>query len=227
MTGKLDLRARSAMRGATAAAALNVVGMGLDYLIGRSTPGMPWWPNAASALVGVSLLALLWARCHKPSVALGSLAFLVNTATIVTVLWVTSAHYAESRQWIPFQANKLGAITVPLLIPELWVGIVGVLAYSGSAVLQYYLFDPAIRNGISFGEPGASIGFGVFGVVLMIYRWRWSAKERRLAHVQAEAAALDQLAHTLLAVRDLANTPLQTIELTVAFLHESCARLSE
>jgi hypothetical protein len=226
MTGRVDPRAKSAMRGAMVAAALNVVGMSLDYLVGRSVPGMPWWPRVASALVGAGLLVLLWARWKRPSVAFGSAAFLVNTAAIVTELVLTAPHYAQSRNWIPFQANKLGALTVPLLVPELWVGMLGVLAYSGSAVIQYELFDPAIRRNIGFGEPWTSVAFGVFAMVLMVYRWRWSAMERNLARAQAEAAALDRMAHTLLAVRDLANTPLQTIELTVGLLGESHPELA-
>jgi hypothetical protein len=226
MTSELYLRARNAMRGAMAAAALNVVGMPIDYMIGRATPTVPLWPNVASALVGAALLVLLLARRKQPSVTLGSAAFLVNTAAIVTALVVAAPHYAGSTKWVPFQANKLGALTVPLLMPELWVGVLGVLAFSGSAVIQYGLFAPEIRQRIPFGEPWASVAFGVFGLVLTAYRWRWLETERSLARAQAEAAALDRMAHTLLAVRDLSNTPLQTIQFIVGLLGEQHPELA-
>src|SRR5262249_8383675 len=53
---------------------------------------------------------------------------------------------------------------------------------------------------------------------LLIDRLRRQAIERKMAHAQAEAASLERFTRSMLAVRDLTNTPLQTLELNVALM---------
>jgi hypothetical protein len=60
--------------------------------------------------------------------------------------------------------------------------------------------------------------YAIFGIVLLVQSHRRFLRERRMAHAQAEAAALERLARDFLAVRDFANTPLQTIDSTTALL---------
>src|SRR5262249_46273530 len=47
--------------------------------------------------------------------------------------------------------------------------------------------------------------------VLLVYRLRQAALERDVAFARAKSEATEDLARVLLAVRDLSNTPLQTI----------------
>jgi hypothetical protein len=132
---------------------------------------------------------------------------------------VTSTAYASSGlPWVPFQANKLGSLAVALLTPQAWAGLLSIAAFSGSAILRFATLPAPVQQHLAYGEPAASIAYGIFGCALLLYRLRQVGAEEAMLRVQLEAAALDQLAHTYLAVRDLANTPLQTIELGVALL---------
>jgi hypothetical protein len=54
--------------------------------------------------------------------------------------------------------------------------------------------------------------------VLLVFRLRSLALEREMLRVQAEAAATEHLARTLLRLCDYSNTPLQTIALTTGLL---------
>src|SRR5689334_8955719 len=115
-------RARAAWRAAILAAALNVLGMGIDLLIARSVKGVPLWPNLMSMGASALMLVLLVLGRKKPNRRIAGYAFLLIAAIIILALWFSNAAYAASGQtWVPFQADKLGMVTVALLAPELWV----------------------------------------------------------------------------------------------------------
>jgi hypothetical protein len=218
MIKKLEAtRARLAWRGALGAALLNAVGSPLELIVGRNIAGMPHWPPLAAGAVGLVLIVLLLYVRKRPTRAGASLAFLVNTASVVAMLWINNEHWALlGAHWAPFQANKLGALTVGLLTPEIAVGVASIAAYAAEAVVQWALFAPAVRAELARGEPVTTCIFAIFGIIILIFATRRYALERRLVVQEHEAAALEQLARALLAVRDFANTPLQTIETATA-----------
>jgi hypothetical protein len=224
------IHVRHVWQGTLISALLNTFGCSLDGMLGSSIAGMPLWPSVASGGVGLGIAVFI--RFAEPcrlagscrpwgsrGTGLGSVLFVLNNAAIVTALWITSGIYAVSEaDWVPFQANKLGALAVPLLAPERWAGLASIAAFVGTAVLRFYLFDPAIRQHIAFGEPWAVLIYGAFGVALLFYRLRGLARERDLVRAQVESAGARKLARLLLAVRDLSNTPLQVIAISSAML---------
>jgi hypothetical protein len=188
--------------------------MPLDLQIARSIPGVPLWPGVTATAIAAALLGVLLARRKRATLNLCSVVFLLNVLTVLFALRFTNTAYAESgRPWVPFQANKLGMVTVALLAPELWVGIASIVGYIGSALVQMLTFSEAARARFALGEPWATIVIGVFSAVLLGYRIRHIALERNLARANAEVVTTQKFARVLLAVRDLSNTPLQTITL--------------
>jgi hypothetical protein len=205
-------RARVAWRGATVAVALNIGGMTMDLAIARQVPGVPLWPNVASALVGAALLVVVIGRWRRPSVRLGSILYLVNDSAVVMALWFTSRAYAESgRPWIPFQPDKLGMLTSALLAPEAWVAVLSISAHTAMCLIRLATFSVAARSQMVIGEPWATIVIAIFAFVLLGYRLKSLALEREIARAHAEVVTTRAFAKFLLAVRDLANSPLQTI----------------
>jgi hypothetical protein len=214
-----DLAARHSWRGALVAASLNAVGMLGDLVLARDIPAMPWYPSLLSSLVGASLAVLLLLRRQQATVRLGSVVFLINTAAILTALWITSGYWASAgRPWTPFQANKLGALAVPLLAPELGVGLAAIAGFAGTAIGRFYLLDPKIQSGFPVGEPWIVLPYALFGSVLLAYRLRSLALEREMLRLHAESAAAEDLAQTFLRLRDYANTPIQTIAFTTKLI---------
>jgi hypothetical protein len=186
--------------------------MAMDLSIARQVRGVPVWPNVASQLVGAVLLVVLVARWRRPSVRMGSVLYLVNDAAIVMALWVTSRAYAESgRPWIPFQPDKLGMLTSALLAPEAWVGVLSISAHTAAPLLRLAMFSAAARSHMVVGEPGATLAIATFAFVLLGYRLKSLALEREIARAHVEVATTQAFRKLVLAVRDLANTPLQTI----------------
>jgi hypothetical protein len=211
MAGTPDLAARHAWRGALVAAALNAVGMPFDFFLARHVPNMPFYPSALSALVSVGLIVLLLIRGRHPTVRFGSFVFLLNTIVILVALWITSGYWAPTRAWTPFQANKLGILAVPLVAPELSVGLLAIAGLAGTAIAKFYVLDPEIQRRLPVGEPWFVLIFAIFGGVLLVYRLRGLAFERAVLRLQAEAAVGAHIARGFLRLRDYANTPIQTI----------------
>jgi len=214
-----DLATKHAWRGAFVAAALNAVGMSVDFLLARDIAAMPIYPFAMSALVGIGLIVFLLIRRQRATVRLGSAAFLANAVAVLAALWITSGYWATAgRAWTPFQANKLGALTVPMLAPQLGVGLASIAGFAAIAIAKFYFLDPDIQRGFPVGEPWFILVYALFAAVLLIYRLRGMAMEREMLRVQAEAAAAQQLARTFLRLRDYTNTPIQTIAFTTELL---------
>jgi hypothetical protein len=214
-----DLAARHAWRGAFAAAVLNAAGMSADFLLARAVPTMPIYPYAISVLVGIGLIVFLLIRRQRATVRLGSAVFLVNMVAMLVALWITSGYWATTgRAWTPFQANKLGALAVSLLAPQLGVGLASIAGFAAMAIGKFYFLDPEIQRGFPVGEPWLILIYALFAGVLLIYRLRGLALEREMLRIQAEAAAAEQLARTFLRVSDYSNTPIQTIAFTTELL---------
>jgi hypothetical protein len=219
VTRSRDLTATHAWQGAFSAAVLNAAGMSIDFLLARDIPTMPVYPYAMSVLVGIALIVFLLIRRQRATVRLGSAVFLVNIVAILVALWITSGYWATTgRAWTPFQAHKLGALAVPMLAPQLGVGLAAIAAIAATAIGKFYFLDPEIHRGFPVGEPWFVLIYALFAAVLLIYRFRSIALERDMLRVQAEAAAAEKLARTLLRLRNYANTPIQTIAFATELL---------
>jgi hypothetical protein len=219
VTVALDLAAKHAWRGAFAAALLNATGMSADFLLAHEIPSMPFYPYAMSVLVGIVLILILLIRRQRATVRLGSTVFLINTAALLVGLWITSGYWASTgRAWTPFQANKLGALAVAMLAPQLGVGLASIAGFAATAIGKFYFLDPEVQRGFPVGEPWFILIYALFGGVLLIYRLRSLALEREMLRMQAEAAAAERLARTFVRLSDYANTPIQSIAFTTELL---------
>ncbi len=216
-----EWRDKTAWRNAVVAVALNIVGMPLELLIARAIPGVPLWPPLASIAIAVVLLGVLIARRRTPSVALGNTVFLLNIFAIAIALWVIDSGYAASgRNWVPFQEYKLSMVTVAVLAPEAWVGALSIAGFATASIVQLATFAPSIRDHLAIGEPWATIAFAAFAAILLWYRLKRTALELDVALAHARLASAEHLAKVLLAVRDRANTPLQTIAFAAETVRE-------
>jgi len=180
---------------------------------------MPMYPYAMSVLVGIGLMVLLLIRRQRATVRLCSAVFLVNIVAILVALWITSGYWAATGSaWTPFQANKLGALAVAMLAPQLGVGLVSIAGFAAIAIGKFYVLDPEIHRGFPVGEPWFILIYALFGAVLLIYRLRGMVLERNMLRAQAEAIAAGQLARTFMRIRNYTNTPIQTIAFTTELL---------
>jgi hypothetical protein len=216
---RFQLQTQNAWTATAVAASIHVAGMMLELLLGRTLPSMPIWPSLASATLGAVLLVVLLLRRKAATIRVCSWLFLINSIAIAAALFVTHPYYAAlGQKWVPFQANKLGCLITALLAPSFWVGLASIATMAGLAVFQFYLFPGEVRENLAVGEPWTTAAFAMSGVILLWYRLKRMEMERLLVVMHAEAAAIRDTARTFMRLRDLMNTPLQTIELSIEIL---------
>ena len=212
-----------AWRGALIACGLNAVGLPMDFLMARNVPGMPAWPALMSSATGIALAIVLLIRRRRPTVRLSTTIFLLNNAVIMVALWITSGAYAAAPdRWIPFQANKIGALAASVLSPDLVSGVIVIGGYVAMAVLRTFTLPAALQQRLPIGEPWVIFIYAVFALAMLGYRVHSVALSRRMLAVRTESIATQRLARTFLALRDFTNTPLQTIELAAKIVRKRC-----
>jgi len=205
------------------AALFTAIGMLLELAIVRKTTGVSAKPVGISAVVAVVLLIVLFLRRKTPSVRWASVIYLINVASVVTALLLTNLQFAVSeRNWVPFQAMKLGCLIAAMVAPGFWVGLISILAYFISAFLQLEIFfPPQIKAQVASAEPWPMLAFTLAGVLALAYRFRRAQLEQEIARIQAQSFAIKRLAGAFLNIRDLMNTPLQVIEFSIDLLRKS------
>jgi hypothetical protein len=205
-----------AYRAALIAALLGAFGFPLDFWVAQDLPHPNPVPPVSASLASAGLAALLFGFRRRVGLRAASLAFCVSGAIVAAGLWFSNQQFAQvPERWVPFQATKLAVLTVALLAPELWAGLFTIGLYTLASVVQWYGFGPEMHTRGAFGEPGAMVAYGAFAAALLVQVRRRYRIERELVRAQRDAEELVRVARLLLAVRDYANTPLQTLVLVM------------
>ncbi|MET0594634.1 MAG: hypothetical protein ABW133_18180 [Polyangiaceae bacterium] len=219
--------ARLAWQRTLAAFGLNILGMPLEMVMRRSIPGIPMWPSLGSMSISAFLLVLLVRRRDRSTVRFASALFLLHNVGIVSALWITSGYFSMgSGSWVPLQAFKLGALIVAALAPEpRWSGFLSIAMFIGAAFAKVWILaeTPALVSLVVL-EVWTIVIFGLFALLLLLHRARSDRLRDDLVDAQAKSQALGSLAHRLLAIADLANSPLQVLELNVPLLDSATPR---
>jgi hypothetical protein len=197
-------------------AVLGVVGSVISTVAyWRISPPQTRIVQGLTLLTSSAVICVLHVRRSRPSAALADALFLLVLPPAAAMMWAMDAVRAlQGAHWVPYEPNKLGALTVAIIAPpHWWTGLVAILLFVGSALVHHALMPEAIRGHMVSGEPLGIIAYGSFALVLLVFRQRSQALREALESARAEKLALARLARVALSLRDLANTPLQTLEL--------------
>lgn len=198
---------------------VNALGMTVGIAIDSTVPTMPLWPSLTCVAIGCLSLVFLWLVRKKPSVHAMAVLYLVNSLAIVHAFYVSNTHFSEfGARWVPFQGDKLGVFVAAMVAPTLASGLASILAYTAVSIVQFEMFRPEIKAQIAAGEPWAMIAFGVASSILLISRFARVKLERRVAVAESRKEALERSAAKFQSIKDLMNTPLQTLEFTTSIL---------
>jgi hypothetical protein len=210
----LNGEAAEAHRAAVAAALVGVVGTALSIVGYWNMPGART-VGVAGLLLNVGALIALHANRVRRSAAASIALFLVGLPPLVVMLWIIDAQRAlQDVRWVPYEGHKLAALVIAMIAPpRWWVGLLAILAIVGTAVVHHAVLPPAARAHMVAGEPLGIFVFGSISLVLLAIMQRSRSLRVQLEHARSERLALSRLAHVAVSLRDLANTPLQTMEL--------------
>lgn len=218
-----EQRAR-AWWGAFFATSLTLLGeVAYIFIDWRVHPGNLVLPTlrALHALEALGLLALLVAQHRKASPRLSANVFIAVALPYLIIFAVAEVAMAASGLvWMPLTGHRLLMVGIGLLAPTglaLGLGLIG--AFALEAVLLWYGLDLNSRLDMPW-EPWITLVWGGTACGLMVFRVRTQRIEQRLQKARAEAESLERVARLFLAMRDAANTPLQSLELGVSLLQQ-------
>jgi hypothetical protein len=171
------------------------------------------------ALEAVGLLALLlaWRSTLSPRMSAGVFTAVALPHLIIFAV-AEAAMAASGHTWQPLTGHRLLMLGIGLLAPmgpELGVGLIG--AFALEAVLLWYGLGLNTRLQMPW-EPWVTLVWGASACGMLAFRVRTQRIEQRLQEARAETESLERVARLLLAMRDAANTPLQSLELAVSLL---------
>jgi PAS domain S-box-containing protein len=177
------------------------------------------WPWVLTGAVDISLLALLVLLGPRPGPFAHSV-IAVGAAVTIVQTWITNElAMTSSVRFGPFEGYKLLAIALALMAPSSWwLGLGAISATAVFPVVQTYLWSPAVRHRLPAAEPWMTVFYSVAALALFFFRRRQLEALGRAVRVETRASEMERSIRKLLAVRDLANSPLQSIETTLAVL---------
>lgn len=213
-----DLAWRSAVA-ACVVLALALVGFGaLGYRLYGVTPTLVL--QAGHLVLTGIVLAVLLARTPHRSIRGAVIAFLVLYAPFPALLWIGHAAMLERGvPWAPFTGHKLVMIAVAVMMPgpAIWPAAIVVLT-TALALVQFFAGGIATDPSAWGGEPWITFLYGGIAVFLVAFRAQHRVIAQRYAKVRAQTDALTEMSRFFLALRDLQNTPIQTLEIDTAIL---------
>jgi PAS domain S-box-containing protein len=113
---------------------------------------------------------------------------------------------------------KLVPLAIALLAPRMWIGM-GLFATTALLpIVEFYYWPPELRARVPVPEPWGAVLYSLVAVGLFLFRRHQLETQRVLVQAQGRAVTNEIFARKFLAVRDLANSPLQAIEATVTLL---------
>lgn len=195
-------------------------------LVIASLAGWLFWPlpTPRSWIVGaaaeVALLAILLASNPRRE-RLANQVILVGVVIAAVQIWISNdLAMRSSALFRPFEGYKLLAFGLALLAPNpLWMGLVAIGATALVPIVQTFTWPLSVRAKVPAPEPWITVLYGVVALILLIHRRRQLAAQLAVVRLQTKATYVEQLMRKFQAVRDLANSPLQSIAATLTLLH--------
>ena len=215
-----DERHRSIWR-ADVATALIIVATQIVFAI--ISPDSRRLVEARLGHVAWCLVALGWLGWRRSRASRRELVtmFVVIGAPLFYVFWLDEIGRAALRGfWIPFTGPKMAVIGVALLAPTLELGVVLIGLFTVETSVLALLSHLAGRREVVAGEPWVTFAYAIIALGLLIDRVRRQRAEAFAVRAQARSEEMARLARVALALRDLANTPLQTLRVNAALLRQ-------
>lgn len=180
--------------------------------------GWGWLSNAAIYAVALAVLVLRrrWSAGQAQAVSL-----LLIVTTLATQVYADWYRALSPARFAPSEAFKIVALCVATIVP-FRPALAYALVWACAAIpLALYAVMPAeARAHLPVGQAWLVVIYPLIATGFLMFRVRALRTEREMIRARAQAEELERFAKVSLAYRDLANSPLQIIELLRAELHK-------
>jgi hypothetical protein len=147
------------------------------------------------------------------------LVFAVLTVPFLVGLWLPQTYGAGNAGFTdPLLPSRFLLLGLAVSAPTWRSGAIALVVFTGHAVALWYALVQSLSMPSLDREPWMTLFFALIAAMLLYTREHRRDLERRLAAAEERAHTLTQVSQVLLALRDHANTPLQTLEVAVSLL---------
>lgn len=180
--------------------------------------------RALAVLISFTSIGLLLAFREKVSRQQMNRLFLLVLLPVFPMTWLAQANrVALAHPWTPFVAYKIAFFVLAVCVPgNFWINGALMVAFVGEAIFFWFRFHLAENAWlIATGEPFYTFVYAIAGGILLWFRFQHRETTRLLAASQAKAGFLEKAAKMFLTIRDKANSPIQSLQLSVELLKEN------
>jgi hypothetical protein len=191
-------------------------GLGELVLFGRIVT--PWhWVQYLVAATAFLALAIGVPRQSRP---LTWVAYGILNASGMAALWINNQQLAATGvTFQTFTGFKLMAIVGALILPaDLVIAIPSLVVGAVLPAIEWATWPAEWRAHSILSEPLGTVFIGLFAIVLYAHRVRGQVLQRRLYDSESKRVIIQEVARIALAMKDLSNTPLQTLTAGLAVL---------
>lgn len=184
-----------------------------------------WWPQGAGDSLHALLALTLGIITHRSRGRWSprlydAIIVLVAVPYLLTVWWPQVAEARAGTLTEPLVTNHFVLLGLAILSPRnLRLAFVMIAVFTLQSVLLWHVLETTSGRSLP-REPWLTLFFAGISAGLCWSRWRRHDLELRYARVTSRAAALTKINRILLALRDRANTPLQTLEVGMTLMED-------
>jgi len=147
------------------------------------------------------------------------IAFAIVVAPFLVGIWLPQTYDLQhGRLFEPMLAHHFLMLGIAVVAPSTRSGTVWLLVFTAHALVLGYTLSLGVATPSLEREPWFTLFFGAIAGMLLYARVRRHDLEQRLAASEERARTLAQVSQVLLALRDRANTPLQTLQVAISLL---------
>jgi hypothetical protein len=195
------------------------MGVTLIVLVWSRAGTLPLTPWLIDLALHIALPAL-WLVYRRPPLWASFLVGMALAGTTLTAMTITNAALVEAGGSGAYTLFKMLMVTIALIAPPSFrIALLPLIAFAAVPVVQYFSWPALLQGRIGPTEPWGTMAVAVFAIVVLGHRVHAAAIEARGFAARAEAQMLERMAHVFLAARDLANSPLQTLQSATDLLH--------
>jgi hypothetical protein len=189
---------------------LNLPAIGHPFLISR----------IVTIVLTIGLIGVLIPERDDPRPSVALALFALPVIPVLVMNWLLADE--RTAQGLPVEllvreavASAIYAVAAP---PRAIVSIVPIAAFSGESLLVYWTARESHHEQLPSWQPWTSLFYGTCMALLAVYRARRQRREVATTVKLEQAAALQRLMRSYIALRDLVNTPLQTLRVSAHLL---------
>jgi hypothetical protein len=180
-------------------------------------------------LVSLAVTGYLIVDRRRPRLGLARVLFVLPAVPVVAMNWFLAGERAA--QGLPMElfvreavASAVYALAAP---PRAIVSLLPIAAFTMESLLVYLRVRWSAEWSVPSWQPWTSLAYGGCMALLALYRAHRQRGEVATIVKLEEAGALQRLLRSHLAVRDLVNTPLQTLGISAHLLRARCPEAGE